>query len=190
MCVYIFICMYICMCRCLAASSIVGYVAGVGDRHLKNVLFDGVCELVHIDFGVMFSQGRSLPVPETVPVRLTRDLVAGLGCMGVEGSFRRACEVTMESLRAVRGVIESIVQVVLFDPLTQWLPKRVEVATESPGTKKRTRKGLIASSTHTHTHTHTHRQINIHKRFNNNRLKHTQVLWRKLKRFCANILEL
>lgn len=72
--------------RSLAASSIVGYVVGLGDRHLLNILLDEQsADVIHIDLGVAFDQGRSLPVPETVPFRLTRDMVDGLGITGVEG---------------------------------------------------------------------------------------------------------
>ncbi|PIK43991.1 putative serine-protein kinase ATM-like, partial [Apostichopus japonicus] len=49
--------------------------------------------------GVAFEQGRILPTPETIPFRLTRDLVDGMGVAGVEGVFRRCCEKTMEVMR-------------------------------------------------------------------------------------------
>ena len=39
--------------------------------------------------GVAFEQGKILPTPETVPFRLTRDIVDGMGITGVEGVFRR-----------------------------------------------------------------------------------------------------
>ena len=39
--------------------------------------------------GIAFEQGRNLPTPETVPFRLTRDLVDAMGVAGVEGVFRR-----------------------------------------------------------------------------------------------------
>lgn len=39
--------------------------------------------------GVAFEQGKILPTPETVPFRLTRDVVDGMGITGVEGVFRR-----------------------------------------------------------------------------------------------------
>ena len=36
-----------------------GYVAGIGDRHVGNILIDMESgELVHIDHGVAFDQGR------------------------------------------------------------------------------------------------------------------------------------
>ena len=36
-----------------------------------------------------FEQGRILPTPETVPFRLTRDIVDAMGVAGVEGVYRR-----------------------------------------------------------------------------------------------------
>jgi len=69
----------------------VGYILGLGDRHVQNILIDTqTAELIHIDLGVAFEQGRILPTPETVPFRLTRDIVDGMGVMGVEGVFRRS----------------------------------------------------------------------------------------------------
>ena len=68
----------------------VGYILGLGDRHVQNILIDTQsAELVHIDLGVAFEHGRILPTPETVPFRLTRDVVDGMGVCGVEGVFRR-----------------------------------------------------------------------------------------------------
>ncbi len=43
----------------IAVSSIVGYVVGLGDRHLTNLLIDvDTSEIVHIDLGVAFDLGR------------------------------------------------------------------------------------------------------------------------------------
>ena len=39
--------------------------------------------------GIAFEQGKILPTPETVPFRLTRDVVDGMGIAAVEGVFRR-----------------------------------------------------------------------------------------------------
>lgn len=61
--------------RSLAATSIAGYIVGLGDRHAHNILIDRSSgELIHVDFGVAFEQGKLLSVPETVPFRLTRDM--------------------------------------------------------------------------------------------------------------------
>lgn len=52
-----------------------------------------------------------LPTPETVPFRLTRDLVDGMGISGVEGVFRRCSEKTMEVMRTSQGELRTIVEV-------------------------------------------------------------------------------
>ena len=39
-------------------------------------------QVVHIDLGVAFEQGRFLNTPELVPFRLTRDVVDGMGATG------------------------------------------------------------------------------------------------------------
>lgn len=110
------------MCRSAAASSIVGYVLGIGDRHAHNILVhQRTAEVVHIDFGVTFEQGKTLSTPETVPFRLTRDVVDGMGVTGTEGAFRRACEATMRVLRSDAPSVLTILEVLLHDPLYKWM---------------------------------------------------------------------
>ncbi|XP_042342685.1 serine-protein kinase ATM [Plectropomus leopardus] len=107
--------------RSVATSSIVGYIVGLGDRHIQNILVDEqTAELVHIDLGVAFEQGKILPTPETVPFRLSRDIVDGMGITGVEGVFRRCCEKTMEVMRSSEEALLTIVEVLLYDPLFDW----------------------------------------------------------------------
>ncbi|KAK0156293.1 Serine-protein kinase ATM [Merluccius polli] len=107
--------------RSVATSSIVGYIVGLGDRHIQNILIDEqTAELIHIDLGVAFEQGKILPTPETVPFRLSRDIVDGMGITGVEGVFRRCCEKTMEVMRSSQEAVLTIVEVLLYDPLFDW----------------------------------------------------------------------
>uniref|UniRef100_M4AR83 Serine-protein kinase ATM n=1 Tax=Xiphophorus maculatus TaxID=8083 RepID=M4AR83_XIPMA len=104
--------------RSVATSSI-GYIVGLGDRHIQNILIDEqTAELVHIDL-VAFEQGKILPTPETVPFRLSRDIVDGMGITGVEGVFR-CCEKTMEVMRSSQEALLTIVEVLLYDPLFDW----------------------------------------------------------------------
>lgn len=57
----------------------IGYILGLGDRHVMNILIDNVtAEVIHIDLGIAFGQGETLRIPETVPFRLTRDIVDGM----------------------------------------------------------------------------------------------------------------
>ncbi|OQR87194.1 phosphatidylinositol kinase (PIK-5) [Achlya hypogyna] len=105
--------------RSVAVTSIVGHILGIGDRHSSNILIDEATgELVHIDFGVVFDQGTS--TPETVPFRLTRDLVDGMGVTGVDGLFTRTCEETLKVLRKKGTALTTILEVFIHDPLYNW----------------------------------------------------------------------
>lgn len=99
----------------------VGYVLGIGDRHVNNILIDKTsAEVIHIDFGIAFERGKILPTPEQVPFRLTRDMVAAMGIFGVDGIFRKSCEITMQVLKENKSLINTIVEVLLYDPLFSW----------------------------------------------------------------------
>lgn len=101
----------------VATGSMIGFVLGLGDRHSSNILIDTKsAELVHIDLGIAFDQGRLLRTPEVVPFRLTRDIEDGLGVSGVEGTLRGAAEHTMRVLRANSDALVTILQVMARDP--------------------------------------------------------------------------
>ncbi|MED6180993.1 hypothetical protein PIB30_015216 [Stylosanthes scabra] len=107
--------------RSVAASSMVGYIVGLGDRHSMNILIDqATAEVVHIDLGVAFEQGLMLKTPERVPFRLTRDIIDGMGVTGVEGVFRRCCEETLSVMRNNKEALLTIVEVFIHDPLYKW----------------------------------------------------------------------
>ena len=112
----------------------VGYIVGLGDRHINNILIDRqTAELVHIDLGrsvisfqfarndschsfssppgVAFEQGKTLPHAELVPFRLTRDMIDGMGLEGVEGVFLRCCEETLRVMRLSQETLLTIVEV-------------------------------------------------------------------------------
>ncbi len=66
--------------RSLAVSSMIGYVIGLGDSHLDNILLDLIDRSVlHIYWNVCFEKGMHLAVPQTVPFRLTPGLQYALG---------------------------------------------------------------------------------------------------------------
>ena len=66
----------------------IGYIIGLGDRHLDNLLVEfGTGQVVHVDYNVCFEKGRSLRVPERVPFRLTQNIEHALGFTGVEVRF-------------------------------------------------------------------------------------------------------
>lgn len=105
----------------IASTSIVGYMLGLGDRHCNNILLDKETgEPIHIDLGVAFDQGKRLPIPETVPFRLTRDIVDGFGITGVEGTFRKSSEHSFRVLRNNMDHVLAILDVLRWDPLYSW----------------------------------------------------------------------
>jgi ataxia telangiectasia mutated family protein len=108
--------------RSSTVSSIVGHVLGIGDRHSHNILIHTLTgEVVHIDFGIVFEQGKCLATPETVPFRLTRDIVDGMGCCGTEGVFSIAATKTMKLLRENSENLLTILEVCVHDPLYKWM---------------------------------------------------------------------
>ena len=107
--------------RSVAASSIIGYIIGLGDRHVQNILIDKkTAEVIHIDLGIAFDQGKMLPKPETIPFRLTRDIVDGFGVCGVDGVFTSCCELTLQLMQNSIEEIITIFEVLLYDPIHNW----------------------------------------------------------------------
>ncbi|VDN26550.1 unnamed protein product [Dibothriocephalus latus] len=96
----------------LAVSSMLGFLVGLGDRHPHNLLLHPATgEVVHIDLGIAFDQGRLLPTPEVVPFRLTRDLVHALGPLGPEAGFTVAAESALLAFASGADVIITLLEV-------------------------------------------------------------------------------
>ncbi|KAG9022569.1 Serine/threonine-protein kinase tel1, partial [Tulasnella sp. UAMH 9824] len=139
--------------RSVATTSIVGHMIGLGDRHTSNILLqEQTGEVVHIDLGIAFDQGRQLGIPELVPFRLTRDMVDGLGTSGVEGVFRRCSEETLRVLREDSNVIMTVLGVFKTDPLYSWTVhplklRRKQQETVPAATIRSTRPGPDTHST-------------------------------------------
>ncbi|CAL8462813.1 g2346 [Coccomyxa elongata] len=95
--------------RSSAVMSVIGWLLGLGDRHLDNILYDKrTAELVHIDYNVVFERGKQLRVPEIVPFRLTQSMQSALGVTGVEGAFRLGAESALAALRASEGSLSTV----------------------------------------------------------------------------------
>ncbi|VVC40721.1 Hypothetical protein CINCED_3A013789 [Cinara cedri] len=107
----------------LAVMSVIGYIIGLGDRHLDNVLVNlQTGEVVHIDYNVCFEKGKTLRVPEKVPFRLTPNLKEALGVTGIEGKFRLTCEQVMKVLRKNKETLLTLLEAFVYDPLIDWTP--------------------------------------------------------------------
>ena len=73
--------------RSTAVMCMIGYIIGLGDRHLDNLLVEfATGQVVHVDYNVCFEKGKSLRVPERVPFRMTQNIETALGFTGVDVS--------------------------------------------------------------------------------------------------------
>jgi hypothetical protein len=101
--------------------SVAGWLLGLGDRHLDNILLDVRSgELLHIDYNVCFERGLKLRIAERVPFRMTQNMEAALGPCGVEGQFRRTCERVTAALGANRELLLTLLEAFIYDPLAEW----------------------------------------------------------------------
>jgi FKBP12-rapamycin complex-associated protein len=105
-----------------AVMSIIGYILGLGDRHLMNIMLEkNSGRIVHIDFGDCF-ESASLrdKLPEKVPFRLTRLLVNAMDVCGTEGTFKSTCEIVMKTMRENKEVILALLEEFICDPIISW----------------------------------------------------------------------
>ncbi|KAH9940832.1 uncharacterized protein BXZ73DRAFT_98663 [Epithele typhae] len=137
--------------RSVATTSIVGHILGLGDRHTSNILMDNKTgEVVHIDLGIAFEQGKLLPQPERVPFRLTADMIDGLGISGTQGVFQRCAEETLRVLRDGSETILTVLEVFKYDPLHSWYAGHSSVEGASEFKIKRAQQHVIDETAHAH----------------------------------------
>ncbi|KAI5165743.1 serine/threonine-protein kinase ATR [Nematocida sp. AWRm79] len=104
-----------------AVMNAVGYLMGLGDRHCENILFDSITgETVHVDLNCIFDKGHALTVPETVPFRLTQNIVAAFGPTKEEGQYKLTLERVLKFLSANRDLIVANLLGFVHDPLGEW----------------------------------------------------------------------
>lgn len=108
-----------------ARMSMLGYVLGLGDRHLDNVLFDGTSgRLLHIDLNVCFESGKLLKVPEVVPFRLTQNIRGAMRYGAIEGAFGDLCSEHLELLRGKSSTIAMLLEAFVLDEIQGNVKKR------------------------------------------------------------------
>ncbi|KAJ8598424.1 hypothetical protein CTAYLR_007652 [Chrysophaeum taylorii] len=106
----------------LAAASACGYLVGLGDRHLDNILLDvRDASVVHVDLAVSFGLGVSgLPVPELLPFRLTPELLSPF----FDGPrlFQRHLATALSALRApdAAPALLALLDAFARDPVLDW----------------------------------------------------------------------
>jgi len=107
--------------RTCAVASMVGHLVGLGDRHGENLLLEvSAGRVMHVDFACLFDKGETLEVPERVRFRLTQNMEDAMGITGVEGVFRKSCEVTLRIQQRHKDTLIGILETFVHDPLVEW----------------------------------------------------------------------
>lgn len=104
----------------MAIWSAFSYIIGLGDRHCDNILLKkNTGDILHIDFDCIFEKGKYLPVPETIPFRLTRNIEAPMGAFKAYGLYRfyflKVCEFFQKNEENILGALDSFIN----DPLLE-----------------------------------------------------------------------
>lgn len=109
--------------RSLACLSIAGYVAGIGDRHLDNLLLDfNTGKLVGIDFGHAFGSATfQLAIPELVPFRLTPQLVHFLDPIGTDGLLLHNMSHVLSCFSENKTRLLYLMEIFLKEPHMEWI---------------------------------------------------------------------
>jgi DNA-dependent protein kinase catalytic subunit len=107
-----------------AALNVVGYILGIGDRHLDNFLLDkSDGTVVPIDFGATFGAGTSsLPVPELIPFRYTPSFATIASPLPTPNLLHTLMTTAMRVLQvdANRRALISIMDVFVREPTVDW----------------------------------------------------------------------
>lgn len=102
----------------------IGWFMGLGDRHCENIMFDTITgDTVHVDLNCLFERGKNFEVPETVPFRLTQNIVNAFGVLETEGTYRKALELTLKMVFERKDLIIANLLSFLYDPLFEWNKK-------------------------------------------------------------------
>merc|ERR1711871_530194 len=143
--------------RSIAVMSMVGYILGLGDRHLANLMLDRVSgRIVHIDFGDCFEVSlHRQKYPETVPFRLTRMIINTMEASGTEVTFRSSCEKVMRVLRRNGDSVMAMLEVFVYDPLISWKLLSTQIAQAQANTQSQNQSTINPDTQTTITSVHT-----------------------------------
>lgn len=106
-----------------AAFSIAQWLLGIGDRHLSNYLLaTDTGNIFPIDFGHAFGSAvQFLPIPELVPIRLTRQFVKLLAPLTVNGKLKQTMVHALRALRKDKQILLATMNIFVLEPSVDWL---------------------------------------------------------------------
>ncbi|OMJ26178.1 Serine/threonine-protein kinase smg-1 [Smittium culicis] len=119
-------------CRSLAGISISGYLVGLGDRHLDNIMVNAKTgQLANIDLNMNFDHGLLLKNAETVPFRMTRCLQYFVGNPNLKSNFNsirggniylNSCSKMLLSCKRIKEQLtDTAMKSFEFDPAAEWI---------------------------------------------------------------------
>jgi DNA-dependent protein kinase catalytic subunit len=99
------------------------YILGIGDRHLSNWMIDmNSGKAIGIDFGIAFGHAAiNIPVPELVPIRLTRQILKLIAPLEHHGLFEASMTHTIRALRENNDTLMCILDVFIKEPSVDWI---------------------------------------------------------------------
>ncbi|PVV02007.1 hypothetical protein BB560_003552 [Smittium megazygosporum] len=133
--------------RTLGMISILGYLVGLGDRHLDNIMLNPRNgRMMHIDLNMNFDRGLMLNIPEIVPFRLTRGLEYIVGTPSKNETFMGLSngKIFLETMSRVllcsriikEQIISGIMTSFILDPPKEWCNYNNRMANSAYGSGK------------------------------------------------------
>ncbi len=113
-----------------AVASACHYILGIGDRHLNNWLIDLTTgRAVGIDFGIAFGHATLItPVPELIPIRLTRQILKLYAPLEQNGLFDSSMLHTIRALRENNDLLMCILHVFIKEPSIDWIGNAMRIS--------------------------------------------------------------
>ncbi|ODM98683.1 Serine/threonine-protein kinase SMG1 [Orchesella cincta] len=101
--------------RDCSVGSGLGFLLGIGDRHLDNMLVNvNRGKFIHVDFTIIFGKGTTLRVPEKVPFRLTQNVASVLQFPGPSGVFSVLMQKVLTSIKDHRETAIHLIRNIAF----------------------------------------------------------------------------
>ena len=100
---------------------VANYILGIGDRHLDNFVFiKNTGFVTGIDFGAAFGAALNLPIPEMMPIRLTKQILGVFNPFDGTLLLKGFMKMVLSSLRKNRELIYPVMSVFINEPIAEW----------------------------------------------------------------------